>query len=170
MTKGQLEQDRDRLIGLTEQFLGRELALRERNCLESIDSIVSIRFLAERFPRVASEQDFETYFVDYVNYYENPLEYCLRSLDSLDDLVRFQSVDVLRGLATDGIAAISRLCELLRDDPDEQVRAHCAFALADLAEFAPEAVSAIQEALERASCDASDEVRVEVEAALGRIC
>jgi hypothetical protein len=168
MTKRQLEQERGELIALTEQLLARELALRERACLKSIDSIVTIRFLTERFPQIAAEQDFEVYFVDYVDYCEDTSGYCLTKLNDSDPTTRFSAIEVLRGLGADGVAAIPRLCELLRDDPDEQVRAHCAFALADLAGFAPEAVSAIQEALERASRDASEEVRAEAEAALKR--
>lgn len=169
MTKVQLEQERNDLIALARQFLGRELATRERKCLEVIDSIVSIRFLAVRFPQVAVEQDFEAYFVDYVDYCEDTLGYCLTKLSDMDDSTRFSAVEVLRGLGPDSTLAIPKLCELLKNDPDEQVRAHCAFTLSELARFAPESVLAIRQALEHGLGDSSAEVVAEAEAALERL-
>jgi HEAT repeats len=170
MTKRQREQEKEALIDLSEHLLGRELILRERKCLESIDNIVSLRFLTTRFPQIAAEQDFEVYFVDYVDYCKDTLGYCLAKLNDSDPTTRFSAVEVLRGLATDGTAAIPRLCELLHDDPDEQVRAHCAFALSELSRFAPDTMPAIQEALERAGSDTSAVVLSEAEAALKAIC
>jgi HEAT repeat protein len=67
-------------------------------------------------------------------YQADPVGYCIKELANPDATVRFNAVDILRGCAGDAKAAIPSLCEVLRKDKDDDVRAQAAWALQEICE------------------------------------
>lgn len=64
-------------------------------------------------------------------YYRDPVGHCIRALDNLDPIVRFNAADILRGLARDAEPALPALTAHFTD-PDYDVRAQCVFAVSNI--------------------------------------
>ena len=65
-------------------------------------------------------------------YQNDPAAYCIKELANPDSSVRYNAVDILRGLAFDAVEAIPVLSKLIEKEPDIQVRAHAVFTLKEL--------------------------------------
>jgi HEAT repeat protein len=65
------------------------------------------------------------------DYQTDPVGFCIKELTNPDPSVRFNAADILRVIAADAKAAIPALTAGLRDE-DNDVRAQCAFAMANI--------------------------------------
>jgi len=65
-------------------------------------------------------------------YEEDPVSFCIKELKSADENIRFNAVDILRGMGKDGDPAVEPLLDVLLNDPVDTIRAQAAFAMIDL--------------------------------------
>ena len=66
------------------------------------------------------------------DYHSDPCRWCIRELFSLNDEVRTNAADILRGLGGDGLPAIPALAACF-SDPNDMFRGYCIHAVSDIA-------------------------------------
>ena len=69
---------------------------------------------------------------EWAEYHRDPCAWCIKELHNPKADIRCNSADILRGLGRDAVSAVPALIEGCQDR-DQQVRAYCAHALAEIA-------------------------------------
>ena len=104
-------------------------------------------------------------------YLENPLEHCVSKLSDSKEFVRYNAIDIIRGLGKDGVGAIEPLANLLVSDEAPHNRAHIAFTLAELSNYlSSDQREVLCDILEEALIhEHSEDPKMELQDALDRI-
>ncbi|MGI4790719.1 MAG: HEAT repeat domain-containing protein [Janthinobacterium lividum] len=104
------------------------------------------------------------------DYYADPVGHCIAAFKYGNENERFNAADILRGLAGDAYPAIPVIVKAMRHDDSYQVRAQCAFALADIGSALKErANSAVLPLMGALVDDENAEMRSLAATALGAI-
>lgn len=67
-----------------------------------------------------------------IDFYQDPVNYCIEALSSDDSNERYNAADILRGLAGEAEPALVAICQHIENDSDIEVRRQCVFALIDI--------------------------------------
>jgi HEAT repeat protein len=105
---------------------------------------------------------------EWAEYQADPCGWCIKELRNPDAEVRHNAADILRGLAADAEPAIPALVAGFQD-PDEEVRTQCVFALVDIGYAVKERAAGAVSALAQALRDPNAEIRSLAAEALGAI-
>jgi HEAT repeat protein len=124
-----------------------------------------------------SDHDWRAEYPKYAKYYTpeeweeyntNPVEWCIKALASDDPDVRFNAVDILRGLCPDAENAITPIAKALTDS-SPGVRSQAAFALIDFGRHFKGKAAAAIDSLVIALGDDDPETRSLAAQAIGAI-
>ena len=89
---------------------------------------------------------------------KDPIGHCIEAFKSKDADHRYNAADILRGLAGEAEPALVVLCQHLENDPDNEVRRQCVFALVDIGYALKDKAKSVLPYLQIALSDKDEEI------------